>query len=116
MVLHWVTHVDQIEDSAVVCTSCQTNINKHTITTASRHDFGRQQTKYGPGVTTDITAGKKATKNDKQSSDLIPMGKIACRIETVQDRRDLESLETADCSEYPGKSTSTDQINELDTK
>lgn len=41
------------------------------------------------------------------------MGKIACRIETTQDRRDVESMETED-NDYTAsaKASSTDQINE----
>lgn len=118
LVLHWVTHVDTEEDSVAICRSCQGNMSKYETSPSggtlnqNRMGFGRV-VKFGGDVTTDIAAIKRPSKREKLESDAIPMGKIACRIETTQDRRDADSMETADndCT-VSAKVSSIDQIHE----
>jgi len=115
LVLHWVTHVDDDTTSMVtVCKGCQGKMSKfdvhsHTQSQSRNIDFSRG-VGYGNGVTTDITAGKKQNKREKLEADAIPMGKIGYKVETTQDRQDVESVETDD-HDYPAKANSTDQIH-----
>ena len=84
----------------------------HSQQSQSRNiDFARGAGGFGSGVTTDITAVKKQTKREKLEADAIPMGKIGYKVETTQDRQDVESVET-DEQDYPAKANSTDQIND----
>ena len=98
-----------------VCKGCQGKMSKfdiHSQQSQSRNiDFARGAGGFGSGVTTDITAVKKQTKREKLEADAIPMGKIGYKVETTQDRQDVESVET-DEQDYPAKANSTDQIND----
>lgn len=100
-----------------VCKGCQGKISKfdvHSQQSQSRNiDFARGGVGagFGSGVTTDITAVKKQSKREKLEADAIPMGKIGYKVETTQDRQDVESVET-DEHDYPAKANSTDQIND----
>ena len=106
--------MDTDEDAMVtVCKGCQGKMSRFDVQSSQSQsrNIGFARPVGLGGVTTDITAVKKPTKREKLESDAIPMGKIGYKVETTQDRHDVESVETEE-HDYPAKANSTDQINE----